>query len=72
MFKRYPDPHHYLFAIPIGRKKLRRLWNPSEDDIDPPVLCRKHLIFTYLYDSIPAQCGCRIFEIRFRIGTHYL
>jgi hypothetical protein len=71
MFKRYSDPNHYLFAIPVTRRRWVRVWKP-ELDYSPPGWYRKYLVLTYRYEPISTQRGCRMFEFRFRVGTHYL
>ena len=72
MFKRYADPNHYLFAIPIGRYVWMRLWDQTTDMLTPHKLCRKHLVITYRSDTLPTHRGCGMREFRFRIGTHYI
>jgi hypothetical protein len=70
MFKRYPDPYHYLLAVPIGRRVWIRVWD--QDNAGPFAWHRKHLFLTFLFAYLPPIPGCKIREFRFRIGTHYL
>jgi len=73
MIKRYPGPRHWLFTIPIGRKKLMKLWDLNQDVIpDEPSLYRKHLVLTFLHENRLPTAGGNLHEFRFRIGTHYL
>ncbi len=68
MFKRY-GPKHWGLFIPIGPKKLIAVWDPAADEIRAPTYLRRHLTIAVKYEYMP---GINLFEIRFRVGPHYL
>lgn len=69
MFKRYDDSHHWGLFIPVGRKKLMRLWDAVNDALLPPAEHRMHFCVTI---KIVRFIEMRMREIRVRIGFQYL
>jgi hypothetical protein len=69
MFKRYDDASHWGLFIPIGRKKLLRMWDLSMDEPLPPANYRMHFIVTVKLDRMPTL---RMHEWRVRMGFQYL
>jgi hypothetical protein len=69
MFKRYDDAKHWGLFIPVGRKKMLRVWDPIRDVLLPPAEYRMHLITTVRWDRFHSL---RMRELRVRVGFQYL
>lgn len=69
LFKRYDDAKHWGLFIPVGRKKMMRLYDYTNDILLPPTEHRMHFCITI---KIVHLVEMRMREIRVRIGMQYL
>lgn len=69
LFKQYDDAKHLGLFIPVGRKKMMRLYDSTNDILLPPAEYRMHFCITIKVDN---YIELRMREIRVRIGFQYL
>lgn len=69
LFKRYDDAKHWGLFIPVGRKKLMRLWDFNNDVQLPLAEHRLHFCITI---KVIFLIEMRMREVRIRIGFQYL
>lgn len=69
IFKRYDDAKHWGLFIPVGRKVVKSLYDPSYDIVKPPAEVRMHWCLTVKRIWLVEMRMC---EFRIRMGFQYL